>query len=91
MGADGLAVRAPSWVALSAVDTVLRERSAWVMTKLVQARERQQRLESGRIVWADGVQLPTWASPCRWCWMTQSRSGRAGRCMLPRPTPRRGW
>lgn len=31
VGADGLAVRAPSWVALSAVDTVLRQRSAWVM------------------------------------------------------------
>lgn len=41
--------RATCWVALSAVDTVLRQRSAWVMTKLVQARERQQRLESGRI------------------------------------------
>ena len=53
----------PSWVALSAVDTVLRERSAWVMTKLVQARERQQRLESGRIVWADGVQLPYLGQP----------------------------
>lgn len=67
---------APSWVALSAVDTVLRERSAWVMTKLVQARERQQRLESGRIVWADGVQLPYLGQPLQVVLdATQSRSG----------------
>ena len=79
VGADGLAVRAPSWVALSAVDTVLRERSAWVMTKLVQARERQQRLESGRIVWADGVQLPYLGQPLQVVLdATQSRSGRGG-------------
>ena len=79
VGADGLAVRAPSWVALSAVDTVLRQRSAWVMTKLVQARERQQRLESGRIVWADGVQLPYLGLPLQVVLdATQSRSGRGG-------------
>ncbi len=79
VGADGLAVRAPSWVALSAVDTVLRERSAWVMTKLVQARERQQRLEGGRIVWADGVRVPYLGQPLQVVLdSTQTLSGKGG-------------
>jgi predicted metal-dependent hydrolase len=58
VGADGLAVRAPSWVTLGAVDEALREKSDWIVRKLHEARERQQRVEGGRIAWADGVQLP---------------------------------
>lgn len=86
VGADGLAVRAPTWVALSAVDGVLRERSAWVMTKLVQARERQQRLEGGRICWADGVVLPYMGHPLQVVLdPTQSRSGRGGALVAAEP------
>ncbi len=87
VGADGLAVRAPTWVALSAVDGVLRERSAWVMTKLVQARERQQRLEGGRICWADGVVLPYLGNPLQVVLdPTQNLSGRGGALVLAEPT-----
>ena len=41
VGADGLAVRAPSWVTLSAVDAALREKSGWILRKLDEARARQ--------------------------------------------------
>ena len=58
VGADGLSVRAPSWVTLGAVDAALREKSDWIVRKLAEARERQQRMEGGRIVWANGAVLP---------------------------------
>ncbi|MFI8618165.1 M48 family metallopeptidase [Acidovorax sp. NPDC077693] len=63
VGADGLAVRAPSWVTLSAVDAALREKADWILRKLAEARERQQRMEGGRIVWAHGAVLPYLGEP----------------------------
>ena len=63
VGADGLSVRAPSWVTLGAVDSALREKSDWILRKLAEARERQQRMEGGRIVWADGAVLPYLGEP----------------------------
>lgn len=63
VGADGLSVRAPSWVTLGAVDAALREKSGWILRKLSEARERQQRMEGGRIVWADGAVLPYLGEP----------------------------
>ncbi|WP_298214110.1 SprT family zinc-dependent metalloprotease [Acidovorax sp.] len=63
VGADGLSVRAPSWVTLSAVDAALREKSDWILRKLSETRERQQRMEGGRIVWADGAVLPYLGEP----------------------------
>ena len=63
VGADGLAVRAPTWVTLPAVDAALREKSGWILRKLDEARARQQRSEGGRIVWAHGAQLPYLGEP----------------------------
>jgi predicted metal-dependent hydrolase len=63
VGADGLSVRAPSWVTLGAVDSALREKSDWILRKLGEARERQQRMEGGRIVWAHGAVLPYLGEP----------------------------
>ena len=63
VGADGLSVRAPSWVTLSAVDAALREKSDWILRKLQEMRARQHRLEGGRIVWADGAVLPYLGEP----------------------------
>ena len=63
VGADGLSVRAPSWVTLGAVDAALREKSDWILRKLGEARERQQRMEGGRIVWAHGAELPYLGEP----------------------------
>ncbi len=63
VGVDGLSVRAPSWVTLGAVDSALREKSDWILRKLGEARERQQRMEGGRIVWAHGAVLPYLGEP----------------------------
>lgn len=63
VGPDGLSVRAPSWVTLGAIDAALREKSDWILRKLGEARERQQRMEGGRIVWADGAVLPYLGQP----------------------------
>ena len=63
VGPDGLSVRAPSWVTLGAIDAALREKSEWIVRKLGEARERQQRMEGGRIVWADGAMLPYLGRP----------------------------
>lgn len=63
VGADGLSVRAPSWVSLGAVDAALREKADWILRKLSEARDRQQRIEGGRIVWADGAVLPYLGEP----------------------------
>lgn len=63
VGADGLSVRAPNWVTLSAVDAALRDKSDWILRKLAEARERQQRMEGGRIVWANGAVLPYLGEP----------------------------
>ena len=63
VGAEGLSVRAPSWVTLGAVDAALNEKSDWILRKLSEARERQQRVEGGRIVWADGAVLPYLGAP----------------------------
>jgi predicted metal-dependent hydrolase len=65
VGADGLSVRAPTWVTLAAVDAALRDKSAWILRKLGEARERQQRLEHARIVWQDGAVLPYLGAPLR--------------------------
>ena len=58
VGPDGLAVRAPKWVPLYEIDKAVAEKSAWILQKLQQTRERHQRLESARIEWRDGCILP---------------------------------
>ena len=39
--ADGLSVRAPSWVTLGAIDDALKEKSDWILRKLGDAQLRQ--------------------------------------------------
>jgi len=55
VGVEGLSVRAPRWVALRDVDAALQEKGEWIVRKLDESRERQQRLESARIDWRDGA------------------------------------
>jgi len=57
VGADGLVVSAPRWVPLYEIDKALQEKSAWILAKLVQAQERQQRLAHARIQWQAGASL----------------------------------
>lgn len=63
VGPDGLAVRAPGWVSLANVDAAVREKSAWILRKLGEARERQRRQEDAQIDWGDGAVLPYLGEP----------------------------
>jgi hypothetical protein len=58
VGPHGLAVRAPKWVPLYEVDAALREKSAWILRKLQESRERHARLAEHTIDWRDGASLP---------------------------------
>lgn len=58
VGPDGLAVRAPAWVTLAAVDAALRDKSGWILRKLGEAQARQRHQEDARIAWGDGALLP---------------------------------
>jgi hypothetical protein len=58
VGPHGLAVRAPKWVPLHEVDAALQEKSAWILRKLQESRERHARLAEHTIDWRDGAILP---------------------------------
>ncbi|MBX3655065.1 MAG: M48 family metallopeptidase [Ramlibacter sp.] len=58
VGPDGLVVSAPKWVPLLEVDAAVREKAGWIMKKLAEVQERQQRLDAARIEWKDGTTLP---------------------------------
>ncbi|MFP5467306.1 MAG: M48 family metallopeptidase [Gammaproteobacteria bacterium] len=52
---EGLTVSAPRWTPVGEVETLLRDRSDWVLEKLRETRQRSQALDQARIVWSDGV------------------------------------
>ena len=56
--ADGLVVRAPKWVTITEMESALQEKAAWILRKLHETREQQQRLLLNRVNWGDGVTLP---------------------------------
>jgi predicted metal-dependent hydrolase len=58
VGVDGLAVRAPKWVTLADVDAAVQDKSAWILRKLQESRERHARLVAREIVWCDGADIP---------------------------------
>ncbi|HSV45831.1 MAG TPA: SprT family zinc-dependent metalloprotease [Ramlibacter sp.] len=58
VGAEGLTVTAPKWVPLYEIDAAVRSKSAWILRKLDEMRERQRKIESARIVWKDGTSVP---------------------------------
>jgi hypothetical protein len=58
VGPDGLAVRAPKWVPLADIDKAVLDKAVWIIKKLQESQARHQRLESTRIEWKDGANLP---------------------------------
>lgn len=58
VGTEGLSVNAPRWVTLADIDRALRDKSAWILRKLAEQRERGQRLQAARVDWRDGTCLP---------------------------------
>jgi predicted metal-dependent hydrolase len=63
VGADGLTVSAPRWVGVGDVEAALREKSAWILRKLHEQRERSRRLAEARVDWRDGTTLPFLGAP----------------------------
>jgi len=63
VGADGLAVSAPRWVGVAEIEAALREKSAWILRKLHEQRERARRLDAARIDWRDGTAIPFLGEP----------------------------
>lgn len=55
VGAQGLVVSAPQWVPLYEIDQAVQGKSGWILRKLHETRERQRRLDSARIDWAEGA------------------------------------
>jgi len=58
VGPEGLSVSVPRWVGLKEVDSALQEKRGWILRKLREQRERALRLQSARIDWRDGTELP---------------------------------
>lgn len=58
VGPDGLTVSAPRWVGLKDVDSALQDKRGWILRKLREQRERALRLQSARVDWRDGTELP---------------------------------
>jgi predicted metal-dependent hydrolase len=58
IGADGLVVSAPRWVPLTEVDKALQEKSAWIVNKLCEAQERQQKQMQAQVQWKEGAVIP---------------------------------
>jgi len=63
VGHEGLAVSAPKWVGLADIEAALREKGAWIVRKLCEQQERQQRLQQARVDWRDGVRIPFLGQP----------------------------
>ncbi len=57
VSAEGLVVSAPRWVPLAEIDTAVQGKAGWIVRKLAQLRERQQRMLSARIEWKEGAEL----------------------------------
>ena len=58
VGPEGLTVSAPRWVGVKEVDSALQDKRGWILRKLREQRERAARLQSARVDWRDGTELP---------------------------------
>jgi predicted metal-dependent hydrolase len=63
VGAEGLSVRAPRWVALRDVDAAVQEKADWILRKLAETQQRHARVEATRIEWKDGAEFPFMGEP----------------------------
>jgi predicted metal-dependent hydrolase len=63
VGSEGLAVAAPRWVGIGAIEDALREKAGWILRKLGEQRERAGRLAAARVEWRDGTTIPFLGEP----------------------------
>ncbi|MDE2593056.1 MAG: M48 family metallopeptidase [Burkholderiales bacterium] len=55
---DGLTVRAPKWATWADIETALRSKERWICAKLVDQRERAQKMAASKIDWKEGAVVP---------------------------------
>ncbi|MCW7537255.1 M48 family metallopeptidase [Aquabacterium sp. A7-Y] len=55
---EGLSVSAPRWVAVAEIESALQDKAGWILRKLAEQGERNQRLQQARVEWRDGTSLP---------------------------------
>jgi predicted metal-dependent hydrolase len=58
VGLEGLSVAAPKWVGVGEIESALREKADWILRKLAEQQERQQRLQSAKVDGRDGTGIP---------------------------------
>jgi len=58
VGVEGLSVNAPKWVGQNDIESALHEKSAWILRKLQEQRERAQRMQATKVDWRDGASVP---------------------------------
>jgi predicted metal-dependent hydrolase len=58
VGLEGLSVAAPKWVGVGEIESALREKGDWILRKLAEQQERQQRLQAAKVEWRDGTGIP---------------------------------
>lgn len=63
VGAEGLVVSAPRWVAVGEIEAALQEKSRWIVAKLHEQGERARRVAAQRIEWRDGTTVPFLGEP----------------------------
>ena len=63
VGPDGLVVSAPKWATLAAVTVALHEKSDWIIRKLGETQQRQQRQAQAQIDWKDGATFAYLGAP----------------------------
>ena len=77
VGAEGLVVSAPRWVARRDVDAALHEKAEWILRKLQETRQHEQTLQSLRVQWGDGCEVQYLGAPVRIVLDAQSATAQA--------------
>lgn len=55
---DGLRITAPKWVPLAEIESAIREKERWIVSKLAERRERMAQRLPPQVQWRDGSTLP---------------------------------
>ncbi len=58
IGDEGLRLTAPKWVTISEIESAIREKQRWILTKLNERRERSARRLQPQMQWRDGASMP---------------------------------
>lgn len=60
---EGLTVRAPRWAAWGDIEQALQDKSRWICSKLVDQRDRGQKVAAAKIDWCEGGTIPVMGEP----------------------------